>query len=52
METTARVRQIARDVLGYPGLRPGQLEAAAALADGRLFFTQYNAGLIGEVVLR
>ena len=35
METTARVRQIARDVLGYPELRPGQLEAAAALADGR-----------------
>ena len=35
METTARVRQIARDVLGYPELRTGQLEAAAALADGR-----------------
>src|SRR3984957_9986624 len=35
METTARVRQIARDVLGYPKLRPGQLDAAAALADGR-----------------
>ena len=35
METTARVRQIALDVLGYPELRPGQLEAAAALADGR-----------------
>ena len=35
METTARVRQIARDVLGYPELRPGQLVAAAALADGR-----------------
>src|SRR5580693_7323002 len=35
METTARVQQIARDVLGYPELRPGQLEAAAALADGR-----------------
>lgn len=35
METTARVQQVARDVLGYPELRPGQLEAAAALADGR-----------------
>jgi len=35
MEITASVRQIARDVLGYPELRPGQLEAAAALADGR-----------------
>src|SRR5579859_2285212 len=35
METTARVRQIARDVLGHPELRPGQLEAAAALAGGR-----------------
>jgi ATP-dependent DNA helicase RecQ len=35
METTARVRQIARDVLGYPELRPGQPEAAAALAGGR-----------------
>lgn len=35
METTARVRQIARDVLGHSELRPGQLEAAAALADGR-----------------
>jgi hypothetical protein len=23
----------------------------AALSDGRLFFTQYDAGLIGEVVL-
>ena len=34
METTARVRQIARDVLGYPELRPGQLDAAAALAGG------------------
>ena len=34
METAARVRQIAREVLGYPDLRPGQLEAAAALADG------------------
>jgi ATP-dependent DNA helicase RecQ len=35
METTARIRQIARDVLGYPELRPGQLAAATALADGR-----------------
>ena len=35
METTARVRQIAREVLGYPDLRPGQLEAATALAEGR-----------------
>ena len=35
MEITARVRQIAREVLGYPDLRPGQLEAAAALAAGR-----------------
>ena len=34
METTARVQQIARDVLGYPELRPGQLDAAAALAGG------------------
>jgi ATP-dependent DNA helicase RecQ len=33
-KTTARVRQIARDVLGYPGLRPGQLEAASALVAG------------------
>jgi ATP-dependent DNA helicase RecQ len=33
-ETRARVRQIAREVLGYPDLRPGQLEAAAALAAG------------------
>src|SRR5215469_12238912 len=35
MEITAQVRQIAREVLGHPGLRPGHLEAAAALADGR-----------------
>jgi len=35
METTAQLRQIAREVLGYPELRPGQLEAAAALAAGR-----------------
>src|SRR5580693_2714136 len=34
-ETVARVGQIAREVLGYPGLRPGQLEAASALATGR-----------------
>jgi ATP-dependent DNA helicase RecQ len=34
-QITARVRQIAREVLGYPDLRPGQLEAAAALAAGR-----------------
>jgi virginiamycin B lyase len=24
----------------------------AAFADGRLFFTQYDAGLIGEIVIR
>ena len=35
MDIAARVRQIARQVLGYPDLRPGQLEAAAALAAGR-----------------
>ena len=35
MDIAARVRQIAREVLGYPDLRPGQLEAAAALAAGR-----------------
>jgi ATP-dependent DNA helicase RecQ len=34
-ETAARVGQIAREVLGYPSLRPGQLEAASALATGR-----------------
>ena len=34
-KTAARVRQIARDVLGHPSLRPGQLEAASALATGR-----------------
>jgi ATP-dependent DNA helicase RecQ len=34
-ETVARVGQIAREVLGYPSLRPGQLEAASALATGR-----------------
>ncbi len=34
-ETSARVRQIARDVLGLAVLRPAQLEAAAALAAGR-----------------
>jgi len=34
-ETGARVRQIARDVLGLAVLRPAQLEAAAALAAGR-----------------
>src|ERR1700758_4911088 len=34
MDTTARIQQIARDVLRYPELRPGQLEAASALADG------------------
>ncbi|HUB21293.1 MAG TPA: RecQ family ATP-dependent DNA helicase [Streptosporangiaceae bacterium] len=35
METTARIGQIARDILGYPELRPGQLDAATALAEGR-----------------
>jgi ATP-dependent DNA helicase RecQ len=34
-ETAAQVGQIAREVLGYPSLRPGQLEAASALATGR-----------------
>ncbi len=34
-ETGARVRQIARDVLGLAVLRPAQVEAAAALAAGR-----------------
>jgi ATP-dependent DNA helicase RecQ len=34
-EVQARVGQIAREALGYPGLRPGQAEAAAALAEGR-----------------
>jgi len=34
-ETGARVRRIARDVLGFAVLRPAQLEAAAALAAGR-----------------
>lgn len=35
MDTTARIGQVARDVLGYPELRPGQLDAASALAEGR-----------------
>ena len=34
-ETGARVRQIARDVLGLAVLRPAQVEAATALAAGR-----------------
>ena len=34
-ETEARIRQIARDVLGLAVLRPAQVEAAAALAAGR-----------------
>ena len=34
-ETGARIRQIARDVLGLAVLRPAQVEAAAALAAGR-----------------
>ncbi len=51
METTARVRQIARDVLGYPELRPGQLDAAAALAGlfspgERVTYHQWDPGLI------
>jgi ATP-dependent DNA helicase RecQ len=35
METAARIQQIAREVLGYAELRPGQLDAASALAGGR-----------------
>lgn len=35
MDTTARIQEIAREVLGYPELRPGQLDAATALAQGR-----------------
>ena len=34
-ETLARVREIARDVLGFAALRPAQQDAAAALAGGR-----------------
>src|SRR5712691_11040056 len=34
-ETEARIRQIAREVLGLAVLRPAQVEAAAALAAGR-----------------
>ena len=33
--TSARVGQIARDVLGFASLRPAQQEAAVALASGR-----------------
>jgi ATP-dependent DNA helicase RecQ len=34
-ETLARVREIARDVLGFAALRPAQQDAASALAGGR-----------------
>jgi ATP-dependent DNA helicase RecQ len=43
-ETMARVREIARDVLGLAALRPAQQEAVAALASGRDCLTVLPSG--------